>query len=113
MRDALADSGANPGPDGTDHEGRRLMAFFDQSPAEPAEIPVHYHYEGYYPGSTLDRISKMDPDGGDREPTEADYAAFQAWAVANYGQDARGTPTAVPTVRRPEDAGVFSGSRLS
>lgn len=63
------------------------MVFFDSSPAEPADVEVHYEYEGFYPGSALDQISKADPDGGDHEPTDADYAAFENWAVQTYGRE--------------------------
>lgn len=37
----------------------------------------------------LNAILEKDPDGqGYREPTEADYAAFDAWVVATYGKQA-------------------------
>ena len=43
--------------------------------------------------STADRAAafaamlKMDPDGWiGREPTEADYEAFKAWAIRNYSE---------------------------
>lgn len=35
----------------------------------------------------LKMIERCDPDGGEREPTEADYAAHEAWAVASFGRD--------------------------
>jgi hypothetical protein len=33
----------------------------------------------------LRAIERCDPDGGERKPTEADYAAHQRWAVAQFG----------------------------
>lgn len=33
-------------------------------------------------------IESRDPDGGEREPTDADYAAHKAWAVKAYGPEA-------------------------
>ncbi len=33
-------------------------------------------------------IEAHDPDGGEREPTEADYRAHEAWALAKYGREA-------------------------
>lgn len=37
---------------------------------------------------TLLQIQRADPDGGEREPTEADYAAFEAWVIRTYGRAA-------------------------
>jgi hypothetical protein len=33
-------------------------------------------------------IQANDPDGGDRKPTENDYARHKAWAISQYGPDA-------------------------
>lgn len=33
-------------------------------------------------------IQSADPDGQEREPTQADYDAFRAWVIAAYGQQA-------------------------
>ena len=33
-------------------------------------------------------IERRDPEGGKREPTRADYLAFQRWAEETYGEDA-------------------------
>lgn len=49
---------------------------------------VHYEYEGFYPGSVPHRISQADPEGGDHEPAEADYAAFDSWVTATYEAEA-------------------------
>lgn len=35
----------------------------------------------------LNDIQSRDPNGGTREPTEADYRAHEEWAVAKYGRD--------------------------
>lgn len=35
----------------------------------------------------LKAIENRDPDGGEREPTHADYAAHEAWAVATFGRN--------------------------
>jgi hypothetical protein len=32
-------------------------------------------------------IESADPDGGEREPTDADYARHKAWAVESFGLD--------------------------
>lgn len=32
-------------------------------------------------------IQRMDPDGGEREPTEEDYRLFEQWVVDTYGRD--------------------------
>lgn len=32
-------------------------------------------------------IRAADPDGGTTEPTEADYAAFKAWVLKNFGAE--------------------------
>ena len=57
------------------------------SPEEP-----HYEYEGYYPGSPLDQISKLDPDGRDYQMTEAEYRQareqFKNRVIEQFGQDA-------------------------
>ena len=39
----------------------------------------------YVSPNTLDIIQRYDPDGGEREPTAADYAAFEAWVRKSYG----------------------------
>lgn len=36
--------------------------------------------------AALRAIERRDPDGGEREPTDADYAAHKAWAIATFGQ---------------------------
>lgn len=36
----------------------------------------------------LYQIQRADPDGGEREPTEADYAAHEQWARATFGDPA-------------------------
>jgi hypothetical protein len=54
----------------------------DDGPAE------YYEYEGCLPGSVMHRISQLDPDGRDTEPTEADYEGFRDHVVATYGQEA-------------------------
>ncbi len=41
-----------------------------------------------YTYDDLMAIQRCDPDGGEREPTEEDYAAFARWVVATFGQDA-------------------------
>lgn len=33
-------------------------------------------------------IQRADPDGGEREPTAQDYANFETWALATFGQGA-------------------------
>jgi hypothetical protein len=33
-------------------------------------------------------IQARDPDGGEREPTDADHAAHKAWAIARFDMDA-------------------------
>lgn len=38
--------------------------------------------------AVLREIMRRDPDGGSVQPTEADYAAFERWAVNTYGQAA-------------------------
>lgn len=35
----------------------------------------------------LNAIMHRDPDGGQHEPTEADYAAHRAWALEAYGPE--------------------------
>ncbi|MFY1688161.1 hypothetical protein [Plantactinospora sp. WMMB782] len=35
----------------------------------------------------LEAIEARDPDGGEREPTAADYEAHKQWAIAAYGED--------------------------
>lgn len=35
----------------------------------------------------LEDICRRDPDGGERQPTDADHAAHKAWAIALYGAD--------------------------
>jgi hypothetical protein len=35
----------------------------------------------------LKSIESRDPDGGEREPTDADYARHKAWAIELYGAD--------------------------
>ncbi len=40
--------------------------------------------------SDLDKlraIERYDPDGGDREPTDADYLAHETWARQAFGDD--------------------------
>jgi hypothetical protein len=51
------------------------------------EPPIHYEYEGFYPGSNLALIRDRDPDGWEREPTEADYAAHREWAIREFGEE--------------------------
>ncbi|MFG3710911.1 hypothetical protein [Micromonospora sp. NPDC047730] len=34
----------------------------------------------------LKAIERCDPDGGERQPTEADYVAHERWAVQTFGQ---------------------------
>lgn len=34
----------------------------------------------------LRQIEAADPDGGETEPTEADYANHQRWAIETYGR---------------------------
>lgn len=36
----------------------------------------------------LKAIEAADPDGGEREPTEAAYAYHEKWAIETYGRDA-------------------------
>lgn len=36
--------------------------------------------------SALKYIASCDPDGFEREPTEADHLAHKRWAIANYGR---------------------------
>lgn len=36
----------------------------------------------------LRAIQRADPDGGEREPTTADYEAFQRWAIETFGRSA-------------------------
>lgn len=31
-------------------------------------------------------IQHADPDGGERKPTDEDYAAHKAWAIRNFGE---------------------------
>lgn len=45
----------------------------------------HYEYEGFYPGSACAQIRDRDPDGWERQPTEADYASHRAWAIREFG----------------------------
>jgi hypothetical protein len=42
----------------------------------------------YVTTAVLQAIRSRDPDGGAVEPTAADYAAFQEWAVRTYGRTA-------------------------
>jgi hypothetical protein len=60
---------------------------------------------------TLDAIQANDPDGGSVQPTPEMYAAFEAWAVENYGRDAwdayRVGGWAEPT--DPDDWDAFAG----
>jgi hypothetical protein len=49
--------------------------------------PEIYDYEGYQPGSVLAQIRVIDPDGGERQPTAADYAAFKDRVIREIGQD--------------------------
>jgi hypothetical protein len=55
-------------------------------------VEPHYEYEGFYPGSALDQISKMDPEGWDYQMTEAEYQKareqFEQRVIAEYGQEA-------------------------
>jgi hypothetical protein len=39
------------------------------------------------PIEILRAIGRNDPDGGEREPTEQDYASFEAWVVKTYGPE--------------------------
>lgn len=32
-------------------------------------------------------IERCDPDGGEREPTDADHAAHERWAIARFGRE--------------------------
>lgn len=41
--------------------------------------------------AVLSAIEAADPDGGERRPTDADYAKHKAWAVAAFGPDAWAT----------------------
>ncbi len=34
----------------------------------------------------LRAIEQTDPDGGEREPTDADYARHEAWAIRTFGE---------------------------
>lgn len=38
--------------------------------------------------AVLREIMRRDPDGGSVQPTEADYTAFERWAITTYGQAA-------------------------
>lgn len=42
----------------------------------------------YVSQDVLYTIQRADPDGGEREPTAADYAAFEAWARQGFGDAA-------------------------
>lgn len=46
---------------------------------------------GYVPQETLYAIQARDPDGGERQPTEADYRSFEDWARRTYGDAAWNT----------------------
>jgi len=35
----------------------------------------------------LRMIESTDPDGGERQPTAADYAAHKQWAIRTFGLD--------------------------
>ena len=37
---------------------------------------------------TLNAIQAADPDGGETEPTEADYARHKTWAIESFGIEA-------------------------
>lgn len=41
----------------------------------------------------LEQIERRDPSGWESQPTDADYAAHRAWAVATFGQGAWDTYT--------------------
>lgn len=60
----------------------------------------------------LKEIEQYDPDGREQEPTPADYARFEAWVVATYGQAVWqlyiGGSWAFPSVRDWEDFLVAS-----
>jgi hypothetical protein len=43
---------------------------------------------GEYTYEHLLVIEKYDPDGGETRPTEAQYAAHEAWAISQFGQAA-------------------------
>ena len=47
--------------------------------------PIHYEYEGFYPGSPCSEIARCDPQGGDHEPTQAAMDAHREWAIRTYG----------------------------
>jgi hypothetical protein len=55
-------------------------------------VEPHYEYEGFYPGSALDQISEMDPEGWDYQMTEAQYRhareQFRQRVIDQYGQEA-------------------------
>ncbi len=55
-------------------------------PVEP-----HCEYKGFYPGSALDQISEMDPEGWDYQMTEAEYRhareQFRQRVIDQYGQE--------------------------
>ncbi len=56
-------------------------------PVEP-----HGEYDGFYPGSALDQISEMDPEGWDYQMPEAEYRkakqGFRQQVIDQYGHEA-------------------------
>lgn len=61
------------------------MNFYDTSPEQDEFLPTGNERTGAR-YDALQAIQAADPDGGYREPTDADYAAHEAWAVAAFGR---------------------------
>lgn len=51
---------------------------------------MHESRERYFTTdkAILRQIMRADPDGGEFEPTERDYAEFERWAIEAFGQTA-------------------------
>jgi hypothetical protein len=84
---------------------------FTRPLATGAQCPERRGWIMPYTYEDLLAIQAADPDGGERQPTKADYAAHEAWAVRAFGQDAWDRYCQPGWGREPgyHDGGVYDG----